>query len=109
VTQNFQPSLPWIIDQDQRHTIIALQISRRDVLLVTAKVCECDRVIIDDFEETFGPAPMLHVRPARCTRRCHVETVSFRQKLPLKVGETIVTCSGILHTLVLAAASVALL
>jgi len=41
VTQDLQTSLAWIINKNQRDTIIRQEISRTDVLLLPPIICEC--------------------------------------------------------------------
>jgi hypothetical protein len=47
MAQKFQARLTRVIDQNQRHPIIRREIPRGDVLFVTPKIGESDRVIVD--------------------------------------------------------------
>src|SRR5580698_9956041 len=88
--QYLQASLPGIVDHDESHAVVAQQIARADELLVSAIICESERVIIDDFEKAFWTATMLDIRPRCCSYCCPIKAVAFDKKLSLELSEAIV-------------------
>ena len=74
--EDLQPAAARVVDQDQRHPVVAGQIADADILPVAAKVREADRPLVQHLEEARRPAAMLDVGPAGLADRRHVEAVA---------------------------------
>jgi len=85
------------------------EISKTDVLLVAAQVCEAEEPGVDDTNEAFGAAAVLYVGPAGFADGSHVEAVAALDKVLLRWAETISLRRTLLHALILAPAAVLLL
>src|SRR5271155_5151249 len=106
--EHLKPGLPRIVDHDESNTIVAKQIACADKLLVSAKVCERQRAVVDHFQKSLWAAAMLNVRPSRCSYRCPVEGVAPSEKFRFEGSEALWR-AGFLHALILPTAAVALL
>ena len=86
------------------------QIAQADVLLVAAQVGEAEESGVDDADEAFGAAAMLHVGPAGLADGGHVEAVAALDEVLLWRGRGCRRAgAALLHALVLAPAAVFLL
>src|SRR5439155_983434 len=80
--------------------------SDRDELLVSGKVRDGDRSIVDDFEKPFRPATMLDVGPPGRADARQIETVAFGNERRLIRAESVRGPSGLLQLRVLPSAAV---
>ena len=62
--ENLEAGLVGVVHEEEGHTWVVFEISQADVLLVAAKIREAEESGVDDTNEAFGAAAMLHVRPA---------------------------------------------
>jgi hypothetical protein len=85
------------------------EIAQADVLLVAAQICEADETWIDDANEAFGAAAVLHVGPAGFADGSHIEAVAALDEVLFRGAEAVSLRRTLLHPLILAPAAVFLL
>src|SRR5258708_16199074 len=74
--QDLEAGLVGVVHEEEGYARVVFQISQADVLFVAAKIREADERWVDDANEAFGAAAMLHVGPAGLADGSHVEAVA---------------------------------
>lgn len=90
MTQYLQPFASRIIHQEQRHTIIMLQVSGGQELTVATKIKETERRFVKHFHKASGPAAMLDIGPASFADTGHIQAVARGNERGLAGGQAIV-------------------
>jgi hypothetical protein len=103
--EDLQSLLSDIVHEKKGHPIIVLEISDADVLFVSSKIHESQRVVVYDTEETLWTASILNVRPSCFIYRSNVETVSRLYELSLGDSKPIAGFTKLFNVLILSPAS----
>src|SRR5208283_397811 len=109
MAQYLEPGLVRVVHQEQRHLVIAREVSGAYVLLVSGKVCKGQGLSVNYLKEALWSAAMLHVRPPVFSLRRDIEGVTLTDELYLVGAESVVVQARLRHPLILAARSVTLL
>lgn len=104
--ENFETAAARIVHEEEGDTIIMLEVSNTDVLFVAAQIGEGDSAIIEDMEEAFCTATILHVGPAVFRGGRHVEAVAVFQKCLLVGTEAIAHVGRLLDAFIQVTAAV---
>ena len=78
-----------IVDGDDRHPVVVIDVAGGDVLPVAAALGPGEMGFVDDLDEAVGTTAVLDGRPAVDPDRGEVEAVSLRQELDLRVTEAV--------------------
>lgn len=77
---DLDPALIGVVRQEQKRLRILGEVSRRDVLPIAGVVDEAQRPVINDTDETLGPAAMLDVGAPHRARRSQIDTVALGEE-----------------------------
>ena len=94
--KNLETLLVRVVHEEEGDTIVVLEVSGADVLLVAAQVGEAEGLVVENAQETLLTAAILDVGPSGLAGRGHVEAVAVADELAFVVSETI---AGVVRSL----------